>query len=130
MSPPIHTAASTMSSVASATTAIRARHERPPTSEPASMASIAARKATTPPRDLGPDPVEPVVPGDALDDADDRDEGARRDHRPDGPLGLGAGAVGVVADEEEGGHGQELQRLPPRRVPVERKGREGLQDDE
>src|SRR5438105_637433 len=70
-----------------------------------------------------PDPVEPAIPGHALDDAEDGDQGPHDDHRPERPASLGGCPIGVVANEKERGHGQELDALPPRRLGVERPSR-------
>ncbi len=67
-------------------------------------------------RRLGADPVEAAVPGHSLDDREDGEERPHDDHGPEGAVDLGARPVDVVADDEEGGDGAELQRLAQRGV--------------
>ena len=99
--------------------------------EAGEVGAVDERAEGRPALDLGSDPVEPVVPGDALDDAQDGDQGAHPEHRPEGALGLRLGAVRVVADHEEGGDGGELQPFLPRDVRVEGPaGHDGLERDE
>ena len=70
--------------------------------------------------DARADPVEALVAGDPLDEADQGDEGAHRHHRPDRAFDLLPGAIRVVADERERGDGLELQEIAPRLVRIGR----------